>query len=135
MPNKSSASDKLLAQLSKTMPTGEKEQVSPPAKKKPSEARKTSSQAQKTSTAKTAKKPSKAPQRVQNRNTSLYPEDDKTIFEIQTIIRQELGKKCSDSRAIQLALKICPLKDTQKILSAFDEVTARDGRGSKNRKS
>ena len=132
MSKKSSTSDLLMAQLSKSMPKEKKEPVSVPAKKQPSEARKTTSTPKKKASPKKPVRKSSTPgQKVINRNTSLYPEDDDKIFEIQGLLRKELGKKCSDSRAIQLALRLVSLKEVDKIIAAFGEISARDGRSTK----
>ena len=125
MTKKSTSAD-LLAQLGKTMKIEERKAVSAPPREEASEARKTTPQKK---TAAPPKK-SKSAQRVANQNISLYPENRDMIFEIQTLIRKHTGKKCSDSRAVQLALKICPLKDSGKILAAFSEVSSLDGRSS-----
>lgn len=123
---KLSTSDALLAQLGKTMKTEEKMTVPAPPKKETSEARKTTPQERKP----VIRKKDSGVQRVTNQNISLYPENRDMIFEIQNLIRKQTGKKCSDSRAVQLALKMCSLEDPERIITAFAEASSLDGRSS-----
>ena len=134
MKKKSAASDALMNQLSKTLKPGEQSKITVKDSLKPSESRKTSATPTKKAVSpNAAKKPTKVG-KVSNQNFSLYPESQDQIFEIISLIRKETGSKCSDSRAVQVALKICPLKDKSKILKAFAELQAYDGRTSRHNK-
>lgn len=135
MAKKPSASDALMSQLKKTMkPEDEKVKISVKPSQKPSEARKTSATPPKKVSKPKVTESTPKVGKVSNQNVSLYPESRDQIFEIQSLIRKQIGAKCSDSRAVQIALKICPLENADKILKAFSELQAYDGRTSRHKK-
>lgn len=131
MAKKSNASDALMGQLRKTVTKDSKKPVTLPAKKEASEARKTSATPPKRQTTKKAGKGPQEPpvaQKVKNQNISLYPSNQDQIFELQTLIRNKAGAKCSDSLAIRIALDLCPMDNPDKILEAFRRQQEADGR-------
>jgi len=131
MGKKKNAADALMGQLKKTVTKEKKEPVSVPKKKTPSEARKTSaSPPKRKNPSKALKGPQKSSvaQKVTNQNVSLYPINQDQIFELQTLIRNQVGAKCSDSLAIRIALDLCPIDNPGKILEAFSRLQKADGR-------
>lgn len=122
---KKTASENLLSQLGKTLESEKTASRPLPSTSKNLEPRKTQKSEQPKS-----RPPKKA--KAINRNVSLYPENDDIIYEIQLLLRKHTGKKCSDSRAIQLALKLFPMKEVNACISVFEELCAQDGRSSKS---